>query len=76
MAASGGGPSRAEVGDNDGGQHAAPPALHDHHAQDLSLRLRHNNLDNQVCLKDALKGFGQDLTIEVWHHSLDTIQYV
>ena len=44
MAASGSRAGGTEVGDDDGGEHAAPPALHDHHAQDLTLCLGHHHL--------------------------------
>ena len=49
MTATRGGAGGAEVGEDDGGQHAAPPALHDHHAQDLTLGLGHHHLQQQKC---------------------------
>ena len=44
LAAPGGRAGWAEVGQNDGGQHRAPPRFHYHHAQNLSFGLGNDHL--------------------------------
>ena len=42
-----GGARGRQVGQDDGGQHRAPPGLHDHHAEDLALGLGDDHLQAQ-----------------------------
>ncbi len=44
LSAPGGWAGGRQVGQHDGGQHRAPAGFHDHHAEDLALRLRHHHL--------------------------------
>jgi hypothetical protein len=44
VTAAGGRTGGTEVGYDDGGKHAAPPALHDYHTQNLPFSLRHHYL--------------------------------